>query len=203
MDAVNPASRELIGAVIGLTNERAGGRKHHEAMPYASVGAFVRGLRSMTGEGMNSTNVGVRTAALELIILTGTRKNEVLGMRFDEIGVDGLGEAVWRIGGERMKAKVAHVVPLVPRAVEIIEAQRALYRDSDGLVFRSPRGNALSKNAFNSLLAGTGATCHGFRSSLRDWLGDETSHERETAEGILAHVISGVEGTYPARERVA
>jgi hypothetical protein len=37
---------------------------------------------------------------------------------------------------------------------------------------------------------------HGFRSSLRDWLGNETDPPRETCEEILSHVVSGVEGAY-------
>jgi hypothetical protein len=36
---------------------------------------------------------------------------------------------------------------------------------------------------------------HGFRSSLRDWAGDETSFPREVCEGVLAHVVGG-EGAY-------
>jgi integrase len=33
----------------------------------------------------------------------------------------------------------------------------------------------------------TGATLHGFRSSFRDWAGEETSFPREIAEQALAH----------------
>jgi hypothetical protein len=32
------------------------------------------------------------------------------------------------------------------------------------------------------------ATVHGFRSSFRDWVGNETAHPREVAEAALAHV---------------
>jgi hypothetical protein len=35
----------------------------------------------------------------------------------------------------------------------------------------------------------TDATVHGFRSSFRDWTGNETHHPREIAEQALAHVI--------------
>jgi hypothetical protein len=31
---------------------------------------------------------------------------------------------------------------------------------------------------------------------LRDWAGDETSFPREVCEGVLAHVVGGVEGAY-------
>ena len=34
-----------------------------------------------------------------------------------------------------------------------------------------------------------GATVHGFRSSFRDWAGNETHFPREVAEAALAHVI--------------
>jgi integrase len=34
-----------------------------------------------------------------------------------------------------------------------------------------------------------GATVHGFRSSFRDWAGNESSFPREVAEAALAHTI--------------
>jgi hypothetical protein len=43
---------------------------------------------------------------------------------------------------------------------------------------------------------GVKSTVHGFRSSLRDWAGDETTFPREVCEGVLAHVVGGVEGAY-------
>ena len=33
------------------------------------------------------------------------------------------------------------------------------------------------------------ATMHGFRSSFRDWVGNETQFPREVAEAALAHVV--------------
>jgi hypothetical protein len=33
-----------------------------------------------------------------------------------------------------------------------------------------------------------GATVHGFRSSFRDWAGEETSHPHDICEAALAHV---------------
>lgn len=33
------------------------------------------------------------------------------------------------------------------------------------------------------------ATVHGFRSSFRDWAGNESSYPREVAEAALAHVV--------------
>jgi integrase len=40
-----------------------------------------------------------------------------------------------------------------------------------------------------SRMAVRNATVHGFRSSFRDWAGDETSFPREVAEAALAHAV--------------
>lgn len=41
------------------------------------------------------------------------------------------------------------------------------------------------------------ATCHGFRSSFRDWAADKTNHERDIIEMSLSHKVVGkVEAAY-------
>ena len=39
-------------------------------------------------------------------------------------------------------------------------------------------------------------TVHGFRSTFRDWVSEETNHAPEVAEHALAHKVKGVEGDY-------
>jgi hypothetical protein len=53
------------------------------------------------------------------------------------------------------------------------------------------RGQPLSGRAFEMLLRRFKSpyTAHGFRSSFRDWAGNETHFPRELAEHALAHVI--------------
>lgn len=58
---------------------------------------------------------------LRLILLTAQRPGEVMGMRWDEID---LTSAVWELSGSRTKNGKAHVVPLSPQALRIIERQR-------------------------------------------------------------------------------
>ena len=41
---------------------------------------------------------------------------------------------------------------------------------------------------------------HGFRSTLRDWLGEETHCPNHVAEMILSHVVKGVEGDYRRKD---
>src|SRR4029077_10413865 len=55
------------------------------------------------------------------------------------------------------------------------------------LVFEGRHGKPLSRSAVAELVP-RGATIHGFRSSFRDWCGEEKSFPRERAEAALAHV---------------
>jgi integrase len=50
---------------------------------------------------------------------------------------------------------------------------------------------------------GMTVTLHGFRSSFRDWAGDETSFPREVCEAALGHTVTGVEGAYRRSDALA
>jgi integrase len=170
-----------------LPKQKKLGDAHFAAMPYVEVGTFVRALREYQKQ-------SIAAYALELLILTGVRTNEVLGMKWSEID---LANALWVIPSERMKTGKEHRVPLSSAALRVIESMAANKRSD--YVFPSPRGDArLSHIVLQRVMAKLGAdfTVHGFRSSLRDWAGDETSFPREVCEGVLAHVVGGVEGAY-------
>ena len=170
-----------------LPKQKKLGDAHFAAMPYVEVGAFVGALREYQKQ-------STAAYALELLILTGVRTNEVLGVKWSEVDV---ANALWVIPSERMKTGREHRVPLPLAALRVIEAMAASNRSD--YVFPSPRGDArLSHIVLQRVMAKLGAdfTVHGFRSSLRDWAGDETSFPREVCEGVLAHVVEGVEGAY-------
>ena len=104
---------------------------------------------------------------------------------------------VWTISAARMKAKCEHRVPLCGRAVEILEAARAL-GDGD-LVFPMRSGKPIGMSTLPKMLEyqGIAAVAHGFRSSFRDWAAEETDHPREVIEAALAHVVQNkVEAAY-------
>jgi len=101
----------------------------------------------------------------------------------------------WSIPGGRMKNSNAFEVPLVARAVEILRvaAKLRLTHDDAEFIFPGTRRNQpLSDGALEMLLRRMGhdeCTPHGFRSSFRDWCGDETDFPRELAEAVLSHTI--------------
>ncbi len=149
--------------------------KHHPAMPYAELPAFIEDLQGRDA---------MAALALEFLILTAARTGEVIGAKRSEI----LGE-IWTIPAERMKATRPHRVPLTTRALAIIQAAKKNSPESEYLFSRE--GNALSNMAMATLLKrmGISITVHGFRSSFRDWVAEETQHSGEVAEAALAHVI--------------
>ena len=90
-----------------------------------------------------------------------------------------------------MKSARTHSVPLSDAALAIV-AKLAKAKVSE-FVFPGQRAKKpLSVMALDMVLRRMGvdnATVHGFRSSFRDWAGNETAFPRELAEHALAHVI--------------
>lgn len=121
--------------------------------------------------------------ALEFIILTAARSGEVRGAVWSEIDFE---NKRWIIPAARMKAAREHRIPLSPRAIEILEAQKG---NGSDLVFANHRGKPYSDMTFTMLLRrmGHGFTVHGFRSTFRDWAGEKTTFPREVCEAALAH----------------
>ena len=161
--------------------------EHHAALSYPEIGTFIAELRQQEG---------VAAQALEFTILTAARSGEVIGAKWDEFD---LGERLWTIPSERMKAGKEHRLPLSDAALTIVE-KMAEIRQSD-FVFPGGRVNRpLSNMAFLMLLRRMGCgdlTAHGFRSSFRDWAAERTNFPSEVAEMALAHVVgSKVEAAY-------
>jgi len=158
-------------------------RGHHAALPYADLPEFIAKLRDTES---------VHSLALEFLILTAGRSGEVLGATWDEIDTDA---KIWMVPGSRMKAGMEHRVPLTSRALAITERMAGI-RTVDLVFPGQRRRQPLSKTALPALVPGA-ATVHGFRSSFRDWAGEETSFPREIAEQALAHATGGaVERAY-------
>ncbi|MFN2447111.1 MAG: tyrosine-type recombinase/integrase, partial [Vicinamibacterales bacterium] len=104
--------------------------RHHAALPYAKVPAFLKALQC--------GSIGPSTRlALEFLILTASRTSEVLQAQWDEIDEDG---RTWTVPAERMKAGRPHRVPLSDPCMEILTEARAL-ADGGPYIFagRTPR----------------------------------------------------------------
>ena len=153
--------------------------KHHAALPYQEIGAFVVDLRKQAGIG---------AAALEFAILTAARSGEVRGATWSEID---LTARTWTIPAERMKAGKEHIIPLSSAAAAVIEKMQDCRLG--GHVFPGVKnGRPLSDMSMTAVLRRMGRgdlTAHGFRSSFRDWAGEATAYAREVIEHALAHQL--------------
>ena len=143
--------------------------KHHDAMPYADVPAFLPELQG---------HAGIAARTLEFAILTAARTGEVIGATWSEIDLE---KRLWTVPAERMKAAQEHVVPLSDRAVGLLES----------LERKGAKLFPISNMAMLMLLRKSGhsdITVHGFRSSFRNWC-EETGVRRELAEAALSHQV--------------
>lgn len=178
---------------------------HHAALDYRQIAAFMTQL---------SVEAGVGVQALRFTILTAARTGEVIGADWREIDFD---HKVWIIPATRMKAGREHRVPLSGPAMEILAQRRQAWWDIEarryrrkgapqvagptGPVFCGRRaGKALSAASMLMVLQRMGwgdLTCHGFRSTFRDWAAEETEVSTEVVEMALAHTIANkVEASY-------
>jgi len=152
--------------------------KHHAALPYTEVGAFMTTLQS---------DPGVAARALEFTILTAARSNEVIQATWSEFDMD---LKLWIVSAERMKSKREHRVPLSDAALAALQAMK---KRSSNYVFPGHKRNShLSGAAMMQVLKRLGCTditVHGFRSTFRDWCAESTNYPSHVAEMALAHVL--------------
>ena len=167
--------------------------KNFAAMPYEQLPDFLTKL---------SLVYTVPALALEFTILTVARTNETLGAKWSEFDFD---EGVWTIPAERMKSKQVHRVPLSDTVLGILR-KAELYRKLEYVFPGTKKGKPLSNMSMAMLLRRLypeKCTVHGFRSTFRDWCGDQTNFPREIAEAALAHKVGNkVEQAYRRRDAI-
>jgi integrase len=127
--------------------------------------------------------------ALRLAPLVFVRPGELRAAEWNEFNLDA-GE--WRIGAERMKMRVQHIVPLALQAVAILREMEPV-TGAGRFVFPSPRTDKrpLSDNGMLAALRRMGfeqgvLTVHGFRSTASTLLNEQGWHP-DAIERQLAH----------------
>jgi integrase len=172
-------------------------RGHHPAMSYSKVPAFMVDLRKRDA---------IAAAALEFTVLTAARSNETFAARWSDFELravpvtarDDEGKEFtvmgpcWTVQPEGMKGGRVHLVPLVPRVVELLKEMEEAGVGSPFVFPGQKASKPLSSMGMTMVLRRmkiTGATVHGFRSSFRDWASETTHFPSEVVEMALAHVI--------------
>jgi integrase len=169
-----PLSMTVVNKSLPKARPKA---KHHAALPYSEVPAFFETLQSRESVGR---------LAFEYPILTASRSGEVRGARWSEIDID---SATWTVPAERMKADKEHVIPLSAAALAVLSKAQHYSEASNDFVFPGVKaGKALSDMTLTKICrdAGVNAVPHGFRSSFRDWVSEETDFDGAN-QSPLAH----------------
>ena len=133
----------------------------------------------------NAAGNGTFGTIVRLLFLTGQRRTEVGGMRWEELD---LGAASWTIPPERHKGGRGHTVPLSAAAVSVLTAWGA----GEGAVFPPARGKgdtfagwSKCKAALDKASGVTGWRLHDIRRTVATQM---------QAAGIQPHVIAAVLG---------
>jgi integrase len=156
-------------------------RGHHAALAYEELPAFMAKL---------DARPDIAARAMKFTILTAARSGETFGATWAEFDMT---KKVWTVPKERMKAGKEHRVPLTDPVIAILEAMREDFGSApDQVIFPGrSRKKPLSNTAMDMTLRrmNVDVTMHGFRSTFRDWCGEESSFSREVAEAALAHSV--------------
>jgi integrase len=127
--------------------------------------------------------------ALCLLALTFVRTNELIGAQWSEFSLDE-DAPTWTVPAERMKMKMAHIVPLSQQAVAALRELRAMARDSIFVFPGRNRDRPISNNTLLFALYRLGykgkMTGHGFRAVASSLL-NEAGYRGDVIERQLAH----------------
>ena len=133
-----------------------------------------------------SNRAGVAAKALQLTILTAVRTASIRFAKWSQFDLD---KKLWIIPAGNMKSGEEFRVALNDHAIDLLKEMPRL---DDWVFVGGKQGKPLSDGAMLSLLRRmdrTDVTVHGFRSTFRDWVGEETNFPTNLAEYALAHKL--------------
>ena len=164
----------------------------HRSVPYQQAPAAFAAVREFGRTSLSPLDLR-RTKAMQTLILTGKRTEEVWGVRRKEIDLE---SGLWTIPGERMKIGALHIEPLAWQTLAVLR-QVPGFDDlaPDDMVFGCLRGgkrvlpadSGLSGLALRLQLSGTP---HGFRSTLTTWLNEVKGVRLEIRRAQISHLVA-------------
>jgi integrase len=151
-------------------------RENRKAMPYVALPGFLTALLRKPSFGR---------LALELLILTGVRSQEVRLATWSEFDLE---SRLWTIPAEHMKRNKAHIVPLSDEALAVLAKADALRMSESDVVFPGVAGKPMSDMTLLKVLRDMSEPyhVHGFRSAFTDWAANEGIPDA-VVEAALAH----------------
>lgn len=170
-----PSGNGSLKAGRGLPRQ-VKARENRKAMPYVALPSFITALRRKPSFGR---------LALELLILTGARSQEVRLATWAEFDLEG---HVWTVPADHMKRGKAHIVPLSDAALAVLAKADALRLSESDVVLPGVAGKPMSDMTLLKVLRDMSEPfhVHGFRSAFTDWAANEGFADA-VVEAALAH----------------
>ena len=170
-----PSGNGSLKAGRGLPRQ-VKARENRKVMPYVALPGFITALRRKPSFGR---------LALDLLILTGVRSQEVRLATWAEFDLEG---RLWTIPADHMKRGKAHMVPLSDAALAVLAKADALRLADSDVVFPGTAGKPMSDMTLLKVLRDMSEPfhVHGFRSALTDWAANEGFPDA-VVEAALAH----------------
>lgn len=170
-----PSGNGSLKAGRGLPRQ-VKARENRKAMPYVGVPGFLTALRRKPSFGR---------MALELLILTGVRSQEVRLATWAEFDLEA---RLWTVPADHMKRGKAHMVPLSEATLAVLAKAAALKLDGSDQVFPGTAGKPMSDMTLLKVVRDMSEPfhVHGFRSAFTDWAANEGFADA-VVEAALAH----------------
>ena len=186
---LNPAQWEGYLATLLPSPKKIKPTKNLPSVPYKEVGDFMGKLRK---------NDSISARALEFLIYSGFRSGSVRLAQWVDIDFN---DRVWNIPADETKTKVEHRVPLSPQAIKFLKElkqQQAMEGAVSPYVFPNLKGKPLSDMALSEIMRGmfergeikNKAVPHGFRSTFRTWIAEQTRYPDEIRKAANGHKVS-------------
>ncbi|MDZ4371425.1 MAG: integrase arm-type DNA-binding domain-containing protein [Phenylobacterium sp.] len=189
----NPAA-DITGALASPKPVR-----HRPSLKPGELPEFMRRLGAYDGD--ERTRLG-----LELIAHTIVRTSEARFAHRDEFEDLHSTQPLWRIPAQRMKMRRDHLVPLSPRAADIVRRLLELAGNKQLLFAADTKSGVISENTLIYAIYRMGyhsrASVHGLRSTASTIL-NEHEFNRDWIEMQLAHSELNVRSIYNAAEWIS
>ena len=179
--ATGRCSRNLAADLRGaLTPHKT---KHQAAVSSTDFPDLLRAIAGYEKIGDKQTRL-----ALELLALTFTRTNELIGAMWSEFD---LAAGIWVVPAARMKMKTEHLVPLSTQSLAILEELKEISGGSRFVFPGRNRDKPISNNTLLFALYRLGykgrMTGHGFRAVASTLLNEMGKFRPDVIERQLAH----------------
>ncbi len=178
--ATGRCSRNLASDLRGALTPHK--KKHQAAVRAEEFPELLRAIAGYEAIGDRQTRL-----ALQLLTLTFTRTNELIGATWPEFDMDA---RVWVVPAARMKMKTEHLVPLSKQAIAILEEIKSVGGGGRFVFPGRGREKPMSNNTLLFALYRLGykgkMTGHGFRAVASTML-NEMGFRGDVVERQLAH----------------